>query len=199
MKSVLISFALIALPVLAVAAAATGPADELTLEDVIFDAERFKKLLGPKTLLVPAEKSGDIPLPLAEGIASAGFNRTTKLLVFPEAGTRPKLKSSIPFSYPNSLRKEGKDSYADFLLSIAADGTVRGLYCYRNDDRMFALAAGAAVVRWRYEPAKINGSLLPVVLQVTLQLKHDGMNEEFHRMRRTHAPVINEVYRPPEK
>jgi len=157
------------------------PPPSLTLEDIIFEPDLLRQGLGANTLIVPDKKNAAIPPSLTAAMTAAGFTRKTRLYAFPENARRPKLKSSVPYDYPHSLRQGKTRGQANFLVSIGADGAVRGLYCYEHTDRLFALAAAAAIVKWRYEPAAINDTALPVLLELPMHYRGDGYDNDFSR------------------
>lgn len=155
---------------------------QLTLEDIIFDSRFIRQVLGPNTLIVPRAKSKELPEDLRNALSEAELDKKSRFYVFPDSeATPPKLKSSIPYAYPQSLRQGKKGGKADFLVSIGADGAVRGVYCYKTDDKLFALAAAAAIVKWRYEPAKIKDHALPVILELPMQFRGDGYDNDMSR------------------
>lgn len=157
------------------------PTEGITLEDVIFDANLLKQGLGANTLIVSDKKNTPLPTELTAAISAAGFADKTRLYDFPENARRPKLKKSIPYTYPRSLRQGKTRGHANFLVALGADGAVRGLYCYEHSDRLFALAAAAAIVKWRYEPAAINDTAVPVLMEVPMHYRGDGYDNDFSR------------------
>lgn len=142
-------------------AQAALPAD-LTLEDIIFDAQYIQKLLGPNTLVAPA-KDGTIP---TEAILKAGLDKKTKIFALPDGITTPALKSSIPPVFPRTRSLSTEGITARFLAYVGADGNVKCLYCYETTDQIFAIAAADAVIKWRYAPTKIGQTAVPIVLPV---------------------------------
>jgi hypothetical protein len=139
---------------------------KLTLEDVIFDAKYLKQVLGPKTLVATEEKTGKIP---TEAITRAKLDEKTQIFTLPDEATKPQLISSIPPAYPQSTRLRRDPPKADFLLFIGTDGAVKCLYCYETKDEVFAILAADALIKWRYVPAKINGTAVPVILPVEMK------------------------------
>lgn len=163
-------------------------APDITLEDVIFDARSIRDILGPKTLIVANKRGQELPVELSKAIAEADFSSKTRLFVFPDDGTRPKLVSSVPYSYPRSLRQGKNSGHANFIVHIDASGNVRSLYCYDHTERLFALAVAASIVKWRYEPAKIAGTPVPVLLEVPAEFRGDRFDNE--HLRRPELPFI---------
>jgi hypothetical protein len=170
MKTFVLRFSsLVVTSLLAVLVTAAEPAkavDNLTLEDVIFDASYLKKMLGPNTLVARDAKSGEIP---TEAILHAKLDEKTKIYALPDEATKPELISSIPVSYPQSTRLRRDPPRADFLVFVGADGLVKCLYCYDTKDQVFAIVASSSLIKWRYSPAKIKGTAVPVLLPVEIK------------------------------
>jgi hypothetical protein len=168
------------------APAAEDPKPEnVTLEDIIFDVKYLKQMLGPKTLVTALvetnrdRKLADTALPdTIKAIQAAQLDAKSQLFALPEGATPPKLKTSAPHSYPPGLNISREPKRADFLMLVGADGAVKCLYCYSNNDRLFALAAAAAVVKWRYTPAKINGTAVPVLAGLPMEFHSGDVNVE---------------------
>jgi hypothetical protein len=150
----------------AIAADAPAKPEKLTLEDVIFDAKYLKQVLGPNTLVARDPDTGKIP---TEAIAQAKLDEKTKIFALPDGATKPELISSIPPAYPASTRLRREPPKADFLLFIGTDGSVKCLYCYDTKDQVFAIIAADALIKWRYVPAKINGTAVPSLLPVQMK------------------------------
>ena len=182
--------------------------EQITLEDVIFDVTYLKKLLGPKTLVTAVEETNrgrkKTENALADAIMAAkeaNLDEKSQIFALPDDATQPTLKSSIPHTYPPGLKISREPKKADFLMLIGADGVVKCLYCYRHNDRLFALAAALAVVKWRYEPAKIGDVAVPVVAGLPMWAETGDINiEGFKGLPRRNSeggvPVPKEVYKP---
>jgi hypothetical protein len=182
---------------------------ELTLEDIIFDAKYLKQSLGPKTLVTAVvetarkrKKSDTAMDDTLKAIKAAQLDEKTQIFALPDNATLPKLKSSIPHSYPPGLKISREPKKADFLMLIGADGAVKCLYCYYNNDRLFAMAAAMAVVKWRYEPAKIQGTAVPVLAGLPMKFETGDINIEGFKgqprpMSERGVPVPKSVEAPP--
>lgn len=160
---------------------ASAPKAPLTLEDVIFDADHLRRMLGPKTLLVPGAKSGEITAELPLKLAAEGFAKATRFFQFPIESSPPKLYYSIPHSYPQRMRQGRESGSANFVALVGVDGKVKCVYCYQYSDRLFAIAYAAALSKWRYEPAKINGTAVPVLVDIPASYKGDGFDSDQFR------------------
>jgi len=161
------------------AADATKP-PALTLEDIIFDVQYLKKFLGPKTLVTAVvettrdRKKSDTALnDTIKAIQDAQVDEKTQIYALPDDATPPKLKTAAPHTYPPGLKMTKEPKRADFLMLIGADGSVKCLYCYNytKDDQLFALAAAQAVLKWRYVPAKIGSTAVPVLAGLPMELQ----------------------------
>ncbi len=157
---------------------------KLTLEDVIFDATYLKKALGAKTLVVPDEKTGQIP---AEAITKAGFAEKTQVFVLPDDATRPVLKDSFAPALNQSFRMKRDPSKADFFLFVGADGKVKSLHCYNTNDQVYAIIAADALIKWTYAPAKLGGTAVPVLLSV--EMKFDESDAAIGTFRAGKPPI----------
>jgi hypothetical protein len=142
-----------------------GP--DLTLEDVIFDAGYLKKFVGANTLVVPDEKTGQLP---TAGLLKAALEKSTKIYALPDQAEKPKLDYSMPPTFPRSLRlSRGEAIKARYLAIVGPDGTVKCLYCYETNDEPFAIVTANAVIHWRYKPAKLNGTAVPVMVPIEME------------------------------
>lgn len=146
----------------------TKKADKLTLEDVIFDVKYLHQQLGPKTLVAGHEKTGEVPV---EALSRTGIADKTKIFALPDEAVKPLLKSSIAPTFPQSYRFRREPSTAEFFLFVGADGAVKSLHCYETNDQVFAIVAADALIKWRYTPAQIGTTAVPVLVPV--QMKFD--------------------------
>lgn len=154
--------------------------EQLTLEDIIFDAKYLKQMLGPNTLVTAVvetnrdrKKSDTALTDTIKAIMESHLDEKTKIYALPDDATQPELKSSIPHSYPPGLNITREPKKADFLILIGADGAVKCMYCYNHskNDQLFALAAAKAVLKWRYTPAKIRGTAVPVLAGLPMEFQ----------------------------
>lgn len=155
----------------------TKKSDKLTLEDVIFDAQYLRQHLGPKTLVAGHEKTGEIPV---EAISKAGISEKTQIFALPDEAVKPVLKSSIAPTFPQSYRFRREPSKAEFFLFVGADGAVKSLHCYETNDQVFAIIAADALIKWRYTPAKLGTTAVPVLVPVHMKFdESDAANALF--------------------
>lgn len=151
--------------------------DKLTLEDVIFDAKYLHQHLGPKTLVAGLEKSGEVPV---EALTKTGITDKTQVFALPDEAVKPVLKSSISPTFPQSYRFRREPSTAEFFLFVGADGAVKSLHCYETNDQVFAIIAADALIKWRYTPAKIGETAVPVLVPVQMKFdESDAANAAF--------------------
>lgn len=142
--------------------------DKLTLEDVIFDVEYLHRQLGPKTLVTGHDKTGEIPV---AALSRTGITDKTKVFALPDEAVKPVLSSSLAPTFPKSYRFRREPSTAEFFLFVGADGAVKSLHCYETNDQVFAIIAADALIKWRYTPAQIGSTAVPVIVPV--QMKFD--------------------------
>ena len=166
-------------------AAGEAKPPQLTLEDIIFDATYLKKMLGPKTLITALVETNRGRKKVESGLADtikairdAQLDEKTQIYSLPDDAVQPKLKTSAPHSYPPGLNISREPKKANFLMLIGADGAVKCLYCYSYNDRLFAMAAAMAVVKWRYAPAKIQGTAVPVLAGLPMEFHSGDVNVE---------------------
>ncbi|HWA24777.1 MAG TPA: hypothetical protein VG734_03810 [Lacunisphaera sp.] len=155
----------------------TKQPEKITLEDVIFDVSYLKKLLGPKTLVTAVvesnrgrTKSNTAIEDTVKAIKEAHLDEKSQIFLLPDGATEPVLQSSVPHAYGPGIKISRQEKKADFLMLIGADGAVKCLYCFNQNDRLFALAAAMAVVKWHYEPAKVGGTAVPVLAGLPMSL-----------------------------
>ncbi len=152
----------------------------LTLEDVIFDASYLTKMLGPNTLIVPATPNTGLSPELMAALNQAGVTAKSRAFLLPEGAKAPEVKSSLPYSFPKSLRQGKQEGHARFLVLVGGDGAVKTMHCYDFTHRLFALAVAKSLVKWKYEPATINGTAVPVVLEYLAEFRGDGYDNKFN-------------------
>ena len=138
------------------------------LSEILFDAGHFKAALGKKALLTVDHSTGKVSPTLLQDIAAAGLNESTQFYPFPSEGIQPEPKKREVPEYPAHLRRKGVDGSARLLILIGADGKVGAIYCANSTHRDFALASAEALVRWRFSPATIQGTAVPVVVFQTM-------------------------------
>lgn len=144
--------------------------DEIFLEDLLFDAKYLKQFLGPKTLLLSGTGK-PVPPEAMKAISAAGLNEKSQFFPEPAGVDAPQLVASVPHNYPQS-KLLGGDIKAAYLAFVGTDGSVKCVWCYSNTDRIFAIAGGMAISRWRYEPVKIKGKAVPALLEITYDPNH---------------------------
>ena len=67
--------------------------------------------------------------------------------------------------YPSALRQAGVTGDALIEFTVTTDGTVVGAKVMKATNALFAEAALAAVSRWQFTPAKLNGKPVNRVMQ----------------------------------
>lgn len=156
------------------AAADEGPAPTKTrtkapkLSEIIFDAQHFKVALGNKALLIVDRSTGKVSAELVRDIAAAGLNESIQFYPFPSEGIQPEPKKREAPAYPGHLRRKSVDGSARLLILIGADGKVSAIYCSHATHPDFALASAEALIRWRFSPATIQGTAVPIVVVQTM-------------------------------
>ncbi|MDQ5977884.1 MAG: hypothetical protein QG602_856 [Verrucomicrobiota bacterium] len=163
----------------------------LTLEDIIFEPSYLTKLLGPNTLVVPSGDGAGLGPELMAALNKAGVTEKSRSFLLPEGAKPPEVKTSLPYGFPKSLRQGKQEGHARFLVFVGADGAVKTLHCYEFTHRLFALAVAKSVVKWKYTPASINGTAVPVLLELPAEFRGDGYDNKFN-----YGPERNPIEQP---
>ena len=135
----------------------------LTLEDIIFDAKYVGEFLGPKTLL---QLKGDAG-PVLAALAKTDLPAKTTFMLLPAQATPAKPKFETPPNLPESRKWQDMEATASFLIFVSAEGKMESLYCYDQNDRVYALLVSHAITKWRFNAAKFGDTALPVLYQHT--------------------------------
>lgn len=176
-------------------AAATTPSSASLPETSIFDGIT-PPLMSPPSVeprAVPAEPPASaLPLPQEAGTSSptAGLSPAAQT----ETGSTPAAKAFVPPSpeaakpassisfraaelaqrvnpvYPAQAREQMAQGTVQVSATIGKDGIPRNLKVVRGDPR-FADAAIAAIARWRYSPAVLNGQPIESQLIITINFQ----------------------------
>ena len=128
---------------------------QLADKDVFFDAASLRKDLGSQTYFEDEAGATQLTPDSAQAIKRAGLDKVTKITILPSDASHAAPQTTGEMTFPSGYRPKPGTDQARFLILIAADGTVKGLYCYQYGDRRFALAAAECLIKWRYAPATI--------------------------------------------
>lgn len=137
---------------------------KLTLEDVIFDSKYVAEFLGEKTLL---QFEGD-SAPVLEAIKESGFAKKTSFVRLPAQAKQANPIFETPPYLSESSKWLGETNTASFFIFVGADGQVKALYCYNHNEKLFALSVAKAITKWRFKPAMINDTAVPVLYVRTI-------------------------------
>lgn len=77
--------------------------------------------------------------------------------------------------YPFELRKAGRGGQGVTVFTVATDGTVKDAMILEATDVRFGDAALAAVLKWRFRPAQLNGAVVECRMLVPVNFT---LNEE---------------------
>jgi protein TonB len=83
--------------------------------------------------------------------------------------THPEIIERVDPAYPEAMRRAHVQGIVVLEAVITAAGAVEELRVIASGGPMLDAAAAAAVSRWRYEPATLNGRAVPVRLTVTVR------------------------------
>lgn len=88
--------------------------------------------------------------------------------------TVPELLDRVDPPYPEAARKGRIQGVVVLEAVITATGAVEEVRIVRSPSPLFDAAVEAAVRRWRYRPATLNGRAVPVLLTVTVRFGLEG-------------------------
>lgn len=76
---------------------------------------------------------------------------------------------TVPPDYPHELRREGVSGLVMVKCSIDEHGNVTGTEVEKSSNAAFESPALAAVRKWKFKPARLDGS--PVAVKVSIPIK----------------------------
>lgn len=136
-----------------------------TLQDLVFTPDHLISNLGPKTLFWSEHKEPALRREDFAVLHEIGLDQKTRLFEFPTTGTGPVVKRRKTADYPRSLENQLVGGEAEFLVLVDAKGKVVSLHCFRRTYNAFGLSAAMALLRWRFEPAQIGDTKVPVLMR----------------------------------
>ena len=143
------------------------------LAAVIKDLGQFRAALGKKAILLQNAQTGKVEEFITKAIQRTGLDKEVQFFTMPPGSTFPEpVKRTAPENVKRFARS-GSIAQALFLMVIGADGGVTGLYCVESSHPDLAVACAAAIVSWRYTPARIQGTAVPVVTATVLEVSGD--------------------------
>lgn len=145
-----------------------GPNSAPGLADVIHDPSYLRQALGRKAIVLPTVVPGK-PDETLTALHAAGLDKDIEFFALPANATPPKALQRQPPAYPQPQRDQRVSGSARYLFVIGADGLVKAIYCCESSDPDFALSGAKALIWWRYTPAKIQGTAVPVVASQLLE------------------------------
>lgn len=83
----------------------------------------------------------------------------------------PKLVSKVAPAYPEQARASGLAGDVIVEAEVTTEGAVRNPRVVQSSDKVFDAPTLAAVSKWRYEPATLNGKPVAVIFTVTTRFK----------------------------
>ena len=98
----------------------------------------------------------------------AGDFQTDLTFSLDEVDERPQPRSQPRPSYPYSLRRAGISGEVVLLFVITREGRVEEVEVESTDHPDFVRTAKEAVRRWRYEPARMGGEPVSVLVRTSL-------------------------------
>jgi TonB family protein len=107
-------------------------------------------------------------LKLNEPIAVGLVDGDHKVYVATKAVKPPKALHTEPPNYPSSEKKSGKDGQVSLHVIVDDHGLVRFPTVYASPSPEFTKAAIEAINKWTFEPSKLNGQAVAVLINVTM-------------------------------
>lgn len=102
-------------------------------------------------------------------MAFAAISARADDTIYSKVDENPLPLKTPPPDYPLEMRRAGISGLVAVMLVIDEEGKVAEAEVAKSSDTAFEGAALAAVKKWRFKPAKIEGN--PVKVRVTLPLK----------------------------
>lgn len=126
---------------------------------------------------VPGGIEDGTGLPPGNGTTTGGGGGDDRPIDVRE-GLPPGIELPVPLQtpsprYPDSARIARLQGAVVLEATIAADGSVGNVTVERGVTPLLDLAAVEAVSRWRYRPARVDGSTVAVILRVTITFRLD--------------------------
>lgn len=141
------------------------------LADIIFNPKYFRGALGRKALILSDPITGAPSPELLADVKSASLPEDLQLIPLPKDAIQPMPKSRGVAVYPDELRRKNIGGKVRFVYVVGADGGVKGIYCASASHPDLAIAAAASLVRWRFEPAKIQNTPVPVIVGQVMEFE----------------------------
>jgi outer membrane biosynthesis protein TonB len=134
-----------------------------TLAEIVANPIYIRGAMGSQAVLVTDPKTGLVDEELAKAVKATGLEDGIHFFPLPATGISPVAKFRSAPRFPDELRRRGVSGEARYLLVIGADGMVKGICCYQSSDPAFAVAGAGALITWKFSPAKIGATPIPVL------------------------------------
>jgi TonB family protein len=119
---------------------------------------------APPAPIPPAVKEPSIQKPTPQTVEAA---RAAAVRVG-GSFSAPVLVHSVPPAYPKDAVQRGAQGVVRFEATIAKDGSVKNLQVLSGDP-VLDIAAKEAVLKWKYQPALLNGEALEVTQAIVVK------------------------------
>jgi TonB family protein len=110
-------------------------------------------------------ESSKLSVPVVVGF----LDETTKIYVPSKAVKPPKAKHMEPPNYPESEKKAGESGRAVVHIIVDDQGAVRLPTVAASPSPEFAKASIDAVKKWTFEPARLNGQPVAMLVKIEMQ------------------------------
>lgn len=85
-----------------------------------------------------------------------------------QVNAQPRAIQQGPPRYPSELRQARIGGEATIYFIVTREGQVANALAVKADDERFGEAARAAVLQWRFEPARVNGEPVNCAMMVPI-------------------------------
>jgi protein TonB len=121
---------------------------------------------------LPGPDGGLVGVPFGPGGDGDGIPDSSGRPPRPGGDIRPpELLTRVDPVYPEAARRAGLQGVVFLEAIIAASGDIEEVAIVRSAGPLFDSAAVAAVRRWKYRPATLNGRAVRVLLNVTVSFR----------------------------
>ena len=111
-----------------------------------------------------------IALPAAAQVSADRVHVPVKIIRVSEGVSREHLKSKVDPTYPDEARKNRIQGKVAMRIRVDRQGNVSDVKFVAGPAEL-ADAAIAAVKQWKYEPIALNGEIIEMETQVTIEFK----------------------------
>ncbi|MEZ5353388.1 MAG: M56 family metallopeptidase [Bryobacteraceae bacterium] len=142
--------------------------DQMASTEIIHEIGRIVQPFGLSVAMATHPQDGDGAVTLEIGPAAApGSEEPAAATRIRVGGNRQatKLRNKVPPVYPPLARAAAIQGSVQFTVTLAADGSVKGIQLISGHP-LLVQAAQEALTQWTYEPTYLNGNPVEVITRV---------------------------------